>query len=108
MRTIELNARSWRTVLDFYDALLAEIGAPAWHGRSISALVDSMMWGGINSLEPPYTVCVSGLEFVPREVRDEVELAKRALDEAGLEFQRRRGQRADVKFEIPPPPLAPA
>ena len=104
MRTIELDARNWRTVHDFYDALFAEIGAPAWHGHSINALIDSMIWGGINSLKPPYTVLVSGMELTPREVRDEVELAKQDLDEAALEFQRRRGQRADVKFEIPPPP----
>ena len=100
MRTIELDARNWRTVLDFYDALLAEIGAPAWHGRSIDALIDSMVWGGVNSLAPPYRVLVLGVESIPREIRSEVELASRALNEAGLERQRRQGQEADVTFEI--------
>jgi hypothetical protein len=102
MRTIELDARNWRTVLDFYNALLAEIGAPAWHGRSTNALVDSMVWGDINSLEPPYTVRVSGLEFVPREVRDEVELVKLDLDEAGRHFHHQKGRSAEVTFEISP------
>jgi hypothetical protein len=100
MRTIELNARRWRTVHDFYDALFAEIGAPDWHGRSVNALVDSMVWGRINSLEPPYTVRVSGTEFTPPEVRDEVELTRQDIDEAGREFQRQKGRSADVTFEI--------
>ncbi len=100
MRTIELDAGNWRTVHEFYDALLAELGAPAWHGRSIDALIDSMVWGGINSLAPPYRVLVSGVESIPREIRNEVELASRALNEAGLERQRRQAQKADVTFEI--------
>ena len=31
MRIIELDAAKWKTVLDFYHALLASIGAPKWH-----------------------------------------------------------------------------
>lgn len=53
MRVIELNAMKWKTVIDFYDALLAAIGAPAWHSKSPDALIDSMVWGGMNAAEPP-------------------------------------------------------
>lgn len=100
MRIIELDARNWRTFGDFYDALLAGVGAPAWHGRSVDALIDSMIWGGINSVEPPYTVRISGIEAIPREVCAEVRLAKVELDEARLEFQRRQGRDVQVIFEI--------
>ena len=61
MRTIRLNAENWKTVLDFYDALLAALGAPDWHGASIDAMIDSMIWGGINDVDPPYTVQIQNL-----------------------------------------------
>ena len=46
MRIIELDAAGWRNVLDFYDALLKALGAPAEHGEGVNALVDSVVWGG--------------------------------------------------------------
>ena len=42
MRIIELDAAKWKTIIDFYDALLASLGAPEWHGKSPDALIDSM------------------------------------------------------------------
>lgn len=48
MRVIELDASGWKTVLDFYDALLPELGASPGHGRGPDALIDSVIWGGIN------------------------------------------------------------
>ncbi|MBC9884143.1 barstar family protein, partial [Bradyrhizobium sp. INPA01-394B] len=44
--------RRWR---DFYDALLAALGAPEGHGRNLNALIDSMVWAGMNAVEAPYT-----------------------------------------------------
>lgn len=46
MRIIDLNAENWKSILDFYDALLPALGAPAWHGHSVNAIIDSMIWGG--------------------------------------------------------------
>ena len=50
MRRIELDAKSWMKILDFYQDLLKALGAPEWHGRNLNALIDSMIWGGINEL----------------------------------------------------------
>ena len=30
MRTIELDAAGWKSALDFYDVILAALGAPEW------------------------------------------------------------------------------
>lgn len=98
MRTIELDATRWKTVLDFYHALLASIGAPEWHGMSPDALIDSMIWGGINAVEPPYTVRISGLAAAPKEVRDHVELVKDALVDARIYRKRHNGD--DVETSI--------
>jgi hypothetical protein len=99
LRIIELDATNWATVLDFYAALLAALGAPAWHGRSIDALVDSMIWGGINAVEPPYTIRVRGLAGCSKEIVEEVELARTALNDARAEFRSLRGHDVEVLLD---------
>ena len=92
LREIELAASNWATVRDFYDALLFALGAPPWHGRNINALIDSMVHGGINKVEPPYAIRIHGLDRAPKEVREVVEYTKDALVRAGA-------ARAEVVFE---------
>lgn len=53
---IRLDGRGWADVESFYDAFLAAIDAPSWHGHSIDALADSLIGGGINGVEPPFAV----------------------------------------------------
>ena len=100
MRIIEIDAANWNTVLDFCHALLAAIGAPEVHGMSPDAFVDSMIWGGMNSAEPPYAVLVSGLAAAPKEVRDYVELVKEALWEGRVYRKRHNGDDVEVSIEI--------
>jgi hypothetical protein len=102
MRTIELDATKWKTVVDFYKALLAAIGAPAWHGISPDALVDSMIWGGINAVDPPYIVRISGLSAVPLQVRDEIQLASDILVDGRCYRKRYRGDDVDVSIVMAP------
>src|ERR1700722_2411436 len=82
MRQIDLDATNWVTVDDFYNALLHALGAPYRHGHNINALVDSMIWGQVNELDPPYRICIHGVAKLPMEVRDHIELAKNTLLEA--------------------------
>ena len=102
MRIIELDATKWKTVLDFYDALLAGIGAPKWHGKSPDALIDSMIWGGINAVEPPYTVRILGLSAAPQELRDHVQLASDVLVDGRIYRKRHKGDDVDVSIVIAP------
>jgi hypothetical protein len=53
MRIIEIDGSDRQSVKDFLTALRAAIGAPDWHGWSVNAFIDSMIWGGINQIEPP-------------------------------------------------------
>lgn len=99
MRIIELDATQWKSIPDFYNALLAAIGAPAWHGKNPNALVDSMIWGGINAIEPPYTIKVVGSATVPKDVRDQIEVAKEDLAKGRMDYQNRCGGDVDVSIE---------
>jgi len=100
MRTIELDATKWKTMLDFYHALLASIGAPKWHSESPDALIDSVIWGGINAVEPPYIIRIFGAAKLQKDVRDHVELVKQVLAEGRVDYQNRRGGDVEVAIEI--------
>jgi hypothetical protein len=68
MRIIELDAGKWANALDFLLALKAALGSCEGHGTSPAAFVDSMVWGGMNNVEPPYTVKVVRSSDAPLEV----------------------------------------
>jgi hypothetical protein len=102
MQIIELDASGWKTADDFYCALLPELGAPEWHGHNANALNDSVIWGGINAVNPPLTILVRGLEDAPRTVVDEVKVAKLGLDLGREDFRAQHGRDIDVQLQIVP------
>ena len=92
-RIITLDASGWKTPLDFYDALLPALGAPHWHGRSVNALIDSMVYGGINAVEPPYEIHITGTTHLPPAVRQE-------LDWMVADIKSHQGDKDDIQFLI--------
>ena len=92
MRLIELHADKWCTPLDFYEALLIALGAPEGHGRNINALIDSMVYGGICAMDPPYTLRITGTAKLPNDIKNEIDATVASIREAqgadgGVEFQ---------------------
>src|SRR6266700_2225366 len=74
MRLIQLDAKGWKSQLDFIPSLTRALGSCEGHGMSPDAFVDSMIWGGMNRVEPRYTVQISNLNAAPKEVADYVSL----------------------------------
>lgn len=99
MRIVELDARSWQTGSDFYRDLLTALGSPKGHGGNLNATIDSMIWGGMNAVEPPYVVRILNMKVLPKDVREEIELLKRCLDQARIEFKERKGHDIEVILE---------
>lgn len=97
---IEIDASNWTSVLDFYESVLARLGAPSDHGRSINALVDSMVWGGINKIKPPYTIRILNTYQMSSELLTEITLVQNAIAAARSEALNRTGHDVDVKFEV--------
>jgi hypothetical protein len=102
MRLIELDAQGWKAPLDFLCSLADAIGSPEWHGMTPDAFVDSMIWGGVNSVQPPYTVQIKNIATAPREVADYVSLVGSVIGEARQERFRRRGDIVDVNISTEP------
>lgn len=96
-RIIEIDGQGWTTALDLYDTLLPAIGAPKEHGENINALVDSMIWGGINTLEPPYEVRIRGLR---NELRWKIEQVQQSIIKQSVDFKIKRGHDPGVSIEI--------
>ena len=69
MKLIELDASGWTKPLDFYLALLPQLGAPDWHGLNLNALYDSLL-GDMNAVEPPFTVTIRNIDGLPAEMAD--------------------------------------
>jgi Barstar (barnase inhibitor) len=81
MRVIRLDAAGWKSKDDFYEAILAALEAPTWHGRNNDALNDSMGVGGINGIEPPYKVWITGTRDLPDDVAKRIGWMVRGVSE---------------------------
>ncbi len=58
MNELVLDASTWKTKDDVYDSFFRAVNAPAWHGRNLDALRDSIRTGQINEIEVPYRLVV--------------------------------------------------
>ena len=100
MRTIDLNAKSWTTVLDFYHALLDALGVPKGYSCSVDALLEFMIWDEIKVTEPPYTIRISDMSQTSEDIRNEIELVKQCVADACGEYRIRKGKDVEVEFEL--------
>jgi hypothetical protein len=102
MTIIELDATQWRTPADFSRALLAAVGAPEWNGTSIDALIDSLIWDGLNKVKPPYIIRVQNASRLSQDTAEEIQYLRDAILRQRAEFVARHGHDVEVSMEIVP------
>lgn len=68
-----LDCRSMTDVESFYDGLFQILGSPPWHGKNINALADSIIYGGINDLEPPFIIKITNIPKANHNLYSEIE-----------------------------------
>jgi RNAse (barnase) inhibitor barstar len=78
------------------------LGSPEGHGASVDALLDSMIWGGMNDLDPPYTIRIANASKAKPKVRQELSDLSICIDEAKEEYRCRKGNNIEVFFEVMP------
>jgi RNAse (barnase) inhibitor barstar len=100
MRIIALDAARWQTALEFYEDLLSALDAPFWHGRNLNALYDSIVWGDINGVEPPYTVHIRNLSRAGEDAKEELDVFFTHLPEQEAERVKLQGEPSGVVFEV--------
>jgi len=100
MRIIELRSENWTSVLDFYRALLKTLQAPSWHSAGVNAAIDSIVWGGINGVNPPYKIRITGTEALAPAIREEIELLAKLIQKHRVDYQRQNGTDVEVSLEL--------
>jgi RNAse (barnase) inhibitor barstar len=65
MQEILLSGADCLTPDEFYAALLRSLGAPSWHGHNLDALWDSITGGGLNQVNPPFRITLTGVTEMP-------------------------------------------
>jgi RNAse (barnase) inhibitor barstar len=93
VETIALNGSRWENASDFYEAYLAAVGAPEWHGRNLDPLWDSLIGGDINQRNPPFHVQISGTAQMGDGARELVKRFKALIAEA-----RAAGHSVDIEL----------
>lgn len=99
-KILEVDASNWLTGTDPYYALFAVLKSPPGHGVNSNALVDSIVYGGMNEAEPPFVIRVNGLSKASGEASEEMMFISETVKEA-IEYERRnQGNAPDVRFEL--------
>jgi hypothetical protein len=97
MKVVALDASQARTPKQFAKLLQEAIDAIPGHGSSIEAFVDSMVFGTMSNLSPPYRIEVSGLSG---EAEAFARRLAEALGQARLERRTRRGEDVEVSLRV--------
>ena len=100
MRIVELDAKDWADVIDFYNAMKRALCSSPGHGSSPDAWIDSMIYGGMNALEPPYVIRITGTANCNDELKTEIVLLSNAIREARVWRLKHYGDDVNVSFEI--------
>lgn len=85
---------------NFYDRLCDVVGTPERHGGGPDAFIDSPVWGGMNAVEPSYTMRVSGTHGLPADTRAAVSEIATSLKEARADHIAHKGTDVDVSVEL--------
>lgn len=98
MKTVEIDASGCWNAKEFARLLQDAIQALPGHGSSIESFVDSMVFGTMSELSPPYMIVVQGA--LRPEVRAFAADLSNAIGQARLERRTRRGDDVEVILKI--------
>ncbi|WP_153227274.1 hypothetical protein [Bradyrhizobium yuanmingense] len=100
MRTVELDASTWKTAQDFRSGLKAAIGAPEWHGDMLAAFLDSIFGGGMNALKPPYIIKIVNAAGLAPDVMELIRDLSSRMEETRIRRLARTGEDVAASLEI--------
>src|SRR5579872_15193 len=101
MKTITVNAKTFTNPVKFFAGVLKTLGAPDWHGLSINAFVDTMIWHPeVHSIRPPYLLRVEKIELMPNEVRTAATTLRDAIKRARADHIALTGRDVPVAIEL--------
>jgi hypothetical protein len=100
MLVIELDATDWRSFQDFDEALKAALGSCEGHGNSVNAWIDSIIYGGMNAVEAPYVVRITGTKNCDATLKEKLATFSEAIIGARAWKLKHYGTDVEVSFRI--------
>lgn len=97
MKVVPLDASGVKTAKQFAKLLQEAIDAIPGHGSSVESFVDSMVFGTMSNLAPPYRIEVTGASG---EVEAFAHRVAEAIGQARVERRTRRGEDVEVSLRL--------
>jgi hypothetical protein len=99
MQVIDLDASACPTVKAFCAELKTIIGATyGGHGDSLESFIDSMIWGVMGDLSPPYTIRVKNVQ--PGPVETYARALSNAIGQARIDLAARGKPDVEVVIQV--------
>ena len=101
MKTIDIDASTWRRPRDVSDAILSALDAPVEYSRgSVDALLELMVLGEVGATEPPYTIRLSSTGGLPPDASRWLNWIVEGLAEYREDHKVRWGVDVEANLEI--------
>jgi RNAse (barnase) inhibitor barstar len=95
-REIVIDGMGWASIVDFSNALKLFLRSPPWHGDSIDAFIDSIVYGSMNEIEAPFRIKLVNAHGWPEELRRQVREYIDCISDAAA----REGRLSEIFFEV--------
>ena len=69
MKELFMDAAQWKSIDDLYLSFFEAVKAPAWHGKNLNAVRDSIGAGQINGIEVPYRLVIKNYGALSGELK---------------------------------------
>ena len=99
-RRLEFDATMWRSSLEIYNSFNAALGMPQWWGHSVDALLEALIWDVNTARYPANIVIIRNLANATPDVRDELVLLRRCVQEALAEWRQDEGTDFPLRFDL--------
>ncbi len=96
IQEIVIDGMGWTSIVEFSSALKLFLRSPSWHGDSIDAFIDSIVYGSMNEIEAPFRIRLINAQGWPEELRRHVREYIDCIAVAAA----REGRLSEILFEV--------
>jgi RNAse (barnase) inhibitor barstar len=99
VKELFMDASQWKTIDDLYLSFFEAVKAPAWHGKNLDAVRDSIGTGRINGIEVPYCLVLRNYDHLPDHLKEKTDFFIEAISDLAKE-----GIPVEIRIESSNPP----
>jgi RNAse (barnase) inhibitor barstar len=105
MKEFFMDAGKWKSLDDLYLSFFEAVKAPAWHGKNLNAIHDSIGGGQVNGVEVPYRLVFKNYDQLSGDLKEKIDFFIEVVSDLAKE-----GVPVEVRIESgerqPPPSSA--